>query len=81
MRAFSLFLKASAKDISLRKSLQGECRTGLLADLYDRTVAADAVGVNSELGPLPPKRTLTTEFKNYTRCITPHLNTFLFYMS
>jgi len=45
--------KASAKDNCLRKSLQGECRTGLLADLYDRTVAADAVGVNSELGPRP----------------------------
>ncbi len=37
----------------LRKSLQGECRAGLLADLHDRTVAADAVGVNSELGPRP----------------------------
>jgi len=46
-------MEASAKDNCLRKSLQGECRTGLLADLYDRTVVADAVGVNSELGPLP----------------------------
>ena len=28
------------------KSVQGECRTKMLAFLYDRTEAADAVGVN-----------------------------------
>ena len=44
--------KASAKEY-LRKSLQGECRDGLLADRHDRTAATDAVGVNSELGPRP----------------------------
>ena len=58
--AFSI-KKASAKEregagrepCGLRKSLQGECRAGLFADLHDLTAAADAVGVNSELGSLP----------------------------
>ena len=45
-------MKASAKEY-LRKSLQGECRDGLLADRHDRTVATDAAGVHSELGPRP----------------------------
>ncbi len=40
---------ASAKEY-LRKSLQGECRDGLLADRHDRTAATDAVGVKSIKG-------------------------------
>ena len=58
---FVVRMEASAKDgegagrgpCGLRKSLQGECRDGLHADRHDRTVATDAAGVNSELGPRP----------------------------
>lgn len=51
-------MEASAKEY-LRKSLQGECRDGLHADRHDRTVATDAAGVNSELGPRPHDVLLT----------------------
>ena len=63
-------MEASAKEY-LRKSLQGECRDGLHADRHDRTVATDAAGVHSELGPRP--HDVLCAFKKKSSGDTPNI--------